>query len=464
MSRYGRAQGLHLTNRITEAVAEYDQFLALEPKHLGAHSNRLFALHNLDTVSREQLFKAHQRYGALVDGAASPNRFAQPRDPARKLRLALLSPDLREHSCAYFLEPLLQHLPRTDFEVYLYHDHFREDAVSVRLRGLAAVWRNIFGQPDAVVERAIRGDAPDIVIDLAGHTGLSNRLPLVARRLAPVQVTYLGYPNTTGVAAIDYRFTDAIADPPGEADTFATEKLIRFAPTAWCYRAPAAAPEVSESPCRRNGHVTFGCFNDLGKISDRTLALWSRIFARVPQARLLLKGRGLGAGPVRTALIDRMEPAGIPAERVELIERTADTRTHLELYARIDVALDTFPYHGTTTTCEALWMGVPVVSLAGDRHVSRVGASLLTAVGRAEWIARNDEDYVRIAAELAEQCGRATDARRQLQRSVANSILCDEPGQAGRFARALREGWRAWCGSAAGFSPPSGQTDPANHR
>jgi predicted O-linked N-acetylglucosamine transferase (SPINDLY family) len=296
------------------------------------------------------------------------------------------------------------------------------------------------------VAQAIRADAPDILIDLAGHTGLDNRLPLFARRLAPVQVTYLGYPNTTGVPAMDYRFTDAIADPVGEADALATEKLVRFAPTAWCYAPPPEAPPVTPLPCLKAGYVTFGSFNDLSKITDRALALWSRILQGVPNSRLRLKGRGLGEGAVRTHVNERLTRAGIAAKRVDLLERTADTQQHLALYGEIDVALDTFPYHGTTTTCEALWMGVPVVSQAGNRHVSRVGASLLTAVGHPEWSAANADEYVRIVNDLAGNVEKLAVTRVRLRDEVAASSLCDARSQSQRFSEALRACWAAWCG------------------
>ena len=244
---------------------------------------------------------------------------------------------------------------------------------------------------------------------------------------------------------MDYRFTDAIADPVGEADALATEKLVRFAPTAWCYAPPPDAPPVTLLPCRKAGYVTFGSFNDLSKITDRTLALWSKILQGVPNSRLRLKGRGLDEGAVRTHLNERLTRAGIAAERVDLLERTADTRQHLALYGETDVALDTVPYHGTTTTCEALWMGVPVVSQAGDRHVSRVGASLLTAVGHTEWSAVNADEYVRIAINLGTNSEALASIRARLRAEVASSPLCDAKAQSKRFTEALRSCWVAWC-------------------
>jgi predicted O-linked N-acetylglucosamine transferase (SPINDLY family) len=446
MARYGRAQALQLLHRVPEAIADYRRFLALQPNHHEARSCLLFALHNLEEIPREELFAEHLAYGHKVGGPAANSFVAS--DPDKRLRVAILSPDLRMHSCAFFIEPLLRHLDRSQFEVYLYHDHFREDTVSQRLRGMAAVWRNFIGQPAAMVEKTIRDDAPDILVDLTGHIGL-NRLPLFARRLAPVQVTYLGYPDTTGVPAMDFRFTDAVADPEGEVDRFATEKLVRFAPTAWAYAPPADAPGVVPAPAATRGWVTFGCFNNLAKITDRMLGTWARILDAVPQARLRLKGRGLGDAAVRESYCARLARCGLDPARVELLDRTADTRQHLALYNDIDVALDTFPYNGTTTTCEALWMGVPVVSLAGDRHMSRVGASLLTAVGHPEWIAADADDYVRRAIELASDPARLAGMAAGLRDELLRSPLLDHAGQAARFGAALRACWVERCARAA---------------
>ena len=443
-ARYGRAQALHQAHRIAEAVADYDAFLALRPNSHEARSNRLFALNNLETITREQLFAEHVAYGRAL-GSPPPPVFANSSEPTRRLRVAVLSPDLRMHSCAYFIEPLLQHLDREQFELYLYHDHFRTDAVSARLRGLAAVWRNFLGQPGPIVEAAVRADAPDIVIDLAGHTGLTNRLPLFARRLAPVQVTYLGYPNTTGVANMDYRFTDALADPVGDADALATETLVRLAPTAWTYAPPADAPDVAEAPCLVRGHITFGCFNNLTKVTDDVVALWGRVLHAVPGSRLTLKGRGLDDSVVRARYQERFARLGLPAERVDFLARTDDTKSHLALYHGVDIALDTFPYHGTTTTCEALWMGAPVVTRAGERHASRVGVSLLAAAGHLEWVATDAGDYVRIATELASEPTRLAAIRSGLRNDLRRGPLLDHAGQAGCFGAALRRCWTDWC-------------------
>jgi protein O-GlcNAc transferase len=452
-AHFGRAQALQQAHRLTEAIAAYDVFLRHAPGHHEAQSYRLFALNYLDQLSPAELFREHAAYGRRLPAATAPAPVRNP-DPDRRLRVAVLSPDLRAHSCAYFIEPLLRHLDPARFELYLYHDHFREDAVSRRLRPLAAVWRNFVGQPTPAVEATIRADAPDILIDLAGHTGLTNRLPLFARRPAPVQVSYLGYPNTTGVPAIGWRLTDDVADPPGEADVLATEKLVRFAPTAWCYAPPENTPEVSPLPCGAGGPVTFGCFNNLAKISNTTLRLWAGVLRAVPGSRLLLKGRGLSDVAVRGRYLARFTAAGIAPERLDLAERTARTEDHLALYGRVDIALDTFPYHGTTTTCEALWMGVPVVTLLGDRHAARVSASLLTAVGHPEWIAADAAGYAAIAARLAADPVRLAAIRTGLRGELQASPLLDHAGQAERFGAALRQCWTAACArTEAGTAP-----------
>lgn len=441
-AHYARAQVLHKLYRLDEAVAEYDWVIRAVPQHLEARSYRLFALQNLPRVTREQLFAEHCAYGRAV-GEGPALLPGYDRSPDRRLRLAIHSPDLRMHSCAYFLEPLIKHLDRRQFEPYLYHDHFRSDAVTARLRTYAACWRNFVAQSPASFERAVRADRPDILIDLTGHVGNVIRLPVFARRLAPVQITYLGYPDTTGVPAMDYRFTDAVADPPGEADRFATETLVRFAPVAWAYLPPEEAPPVAPLPAAAGAPVTFGCFNSAVKFTDDLFAAWARLLAAVAGSRLLLKGREFENPAVRAGLFDRMRAQGLPVSRVELLPPAASTAAHLHCYGRVDIALDTFPYNGTTTTCEALWMGRPVVTIRGDRHAARVGTSLLSAIGHPEWIADDIDSYVRLASELAADRPTLAAASGGLRGAMQRSALLDHPAQAARFAAALRQCWIA---------------------
>ncbi len=449
-ARYGRAQSLHKIYRMNEAIADYDAYLREEPNNVEARSYRLFALQNVDWATPEFLYQEHCAYGRAV-GNGPTTLPGYDLSPDKRLRVAILSPDFRTHSCAYFIEPLLRGLDAAQFEIYLYHDHFSEDEVTKRLRSLAAVWRNFVAQPHPIVERAIRADKPDILVDLSGHIGNTIRLPIFARRLAPVQITYLGYPDTTGVPAMDFRFTDAIVDPIGEADRFAVEKLVRFAPVAWTYQPPVGAPPVSASPASTGAPVTFGCFNSPTKFTPTLFAAWAKILQQVPGSRLLLKGRDFEEVPVREHMMALLDKNGIAASQVELLPRTAGTAEHLAQYGRVDIALDTFPYTGTTTTCEALWMGRPVITLRGNRHAARVGASLLSAVGHPEWICDSVDEYVAKAVSLSQDPSRLVAAAQQLRGDLQKSKLLDYAGQAAAFARALRECWRtkAVCLAAA---------------
>jgi protein O-GlcNAc transferase len=458
----GRALVLQETYRTRAAVDTYGAVLERNPRDREARSGRLLALHYLDGVSRGALLAEHRAFDAAEPDAPAFAPANTP-EPGRRIRVGFLSPDLRSHSVAYFLEPLLAHLDPGQFEVVLYHDHPVVDAMSERLRGHAALWRHVAGLPNASLEAAVRGDAPDILVDLAGHTG-QNRLALFARRLAPVQVTYLGYPDTTGLREMDYRLVDAVTDPVGEADRFHSERLLRFAPTAWCYAPPDCAPVPARAP---GDAVTFGCFNNFSKVTDSTLRCWSSILAAVPGSRLLLKGHGLTSPAIAERLRGRLARIGIDPDRVELAGRSPGIAGHLEAYGRVDVALDTSPYNGTTTTCEALWMGVPVVTLLGDRHASRVGASLLTAVGRSDWIAANPSEYVQIAVRLAGDAGRLCRFRLGLRNTVRGSVLMDHAGQAARLGSVLRSAWASWCaGRAAGahIALNSGGTAPIESR
>lgn len=442
----GRGLALERMYKIREAVADYGRAIEGDPNDLQAHSARLMALHYLDGVSREQLFREHVRFGqALETGAQASRPCLPPEDtgetpvlhsPSRPLRVGFLSPNFRTHSVAAFFEPLLAHLDRDQFETFLYHDHPKLDATSERLRATASHWRHVAGMPHGALEALIRGDRLDILVDLAGHTEL-NRLAVFARRVAPVQATYLGYPDTTGLTEMDYRLVDEITDPPGEADRTCTERLLRFAPTAWCYQPPADAPEPSPGPAARGEPVTFGCFNNFAKVTDEALKAWGRILAAVPGSRLLLKGHGLTAPTLKADAERRFAAAGLDPGRVELLDRVASQRDHLAAYSRVDVALDTFPYHGTTTTCEALWMGVPVVTLAGDRHASRVGISLLKAVGRSEWIAETWDHYAHLAALVSTATEFRPD-RLALQAEMGRSDLMNVNHQGRRFEAALR--------------------------
>jgi predicted O-linked N-acetylglucosamine transferase (SPINDLY family) len=436
-----RALGLQRLYKAEESLDLHNSILWMEPQNARVLSARNMLLNYLPRQDRQSVFEAHKEFGSLFEKDEF-QVFFNPQEPDKKLRVGFISPDLRQHSVAFFLHPLLQNLDPSRVQILLYHCHHDEDATSATLRKLASKWTNLNGVEDDAAAALIEKDAPDILIDLAGHSAM-NRLPLLSRGLAPLQVTYLGYPNTTGVPAITHRLIDEITDPSGDADSFATEKLIRFSPCAWTYEAPTEAPMPAMPDA--SAPITFGSFNNFLKVTDDTLAVWAKILARVPGSLLFIKSVYLDDPEVRKNVFERLATAGIAEDRVEISGFFASTQDHLSAYNRVDVALDTFPYNGTTTTCEALWMGVPVVSLIGDRHAARVGLSLLTAVGHPEWAAEDEEHYIEKAVALAQDRALRSQLRESLRGEVAASILCDHQGQAARFETALRQVWTEWC-------------------
>jgi predicted O-linked N-acetylglucosamine transferase (SPINDLY family) len=329
--------------------------------------------------------------------------------------------------------------------LYCYSDVRRPDAVTARIRKSAVVWRELRGLSDPQAADLIRRDQVDILVDLAGHTA-RNRLLVFARKPAPVQVTYLGYPDTTGLNTIDYRLTDAWADPPGQTERFHTEELVRLPRGAWCYRPPEDAPAVEDLPAWSAGSITFGCFNNFAKVTPRMIGAWADILRDVPGARIILKSPVLMESSTRRLALERFRAHGIEGARVGLFG-PVEPEQHLAFYNWIDIALDTFPYHGTTTTCEALWMGVPVVVLAGATHASRVGVSLLASVGLADWAADSLEAYVERAVRAARELDRLRLLRAGLRERMAQSPLTDAKVLTRDLEAAYRRMWRRWCES-----------------
>jgi predicted O-linked N-acetylglucosamine transferase (SPINDLY family) len=435
-----RAQG-----RMAEAIVHYKASLARDPKP-SIHSNLVYALNYLPDVPPGEIFTEHRRWAELYAEPCRKNWVPHQNDfsPHRRLRIGYVSPDLVNHAVALFLEPVLIAHDRERFEVFAYSNAVVGDQVTERLRAQTEHWREIAHSSDDQVEALIRQDRIDILVDLAGHTA-RNRLPLFARKPAPIQVTWLGYPNTSGMTAMDYRITESISDPPGLTDAWHSEKLIRLPGPFSCYRPPAESPPVAPLPAIESGHVTFGCFNIFAKVTPRTIALWAQLLNTIPEARLFLKSMGL-TDPETTAQIrDAFAQQGIARERIELNGDRLPVADQLDLYRRVDIALDTFPYNGTTTTCEALWMGVPVVTLAGQTHVSRVGASLLTHLGATEWIATTPDDYVGKCAGLASDRSQLAIIRQSLRERLRQSALCDAPRFTRNLESAFREMWIRFC-------------------
>lgn len=385
--------------------------------------------------------RVHRRFGELLERDVPPHRPVPrvTRGHAGRLRIGFLSPDLRTHSVAFFLEPLIEHLDPVAFESVAYFTSMHADATTARLRPKFGLWRECHGKTPLQIAAMIADDRVDILVDLAGHTQGSGLLVL-ALKPAPLQVTYLGYPNTTGLRAVELRVVDSHTDPAG-SEAFATEQLVRLDPCFLCYRPPTDAPEPALTP---HEGVVFGSFNASQKINRPLLNLWARVLREVPGSRLRLKSLlGLREPGVRAFFERAFAEEGIDPSRVECLPAATTTREHLALYSGIDIALDTQPYHGTTTTCEALWMGVPVVTLAGVVHAQRVGVSLLSAAGLPELIAPDEDAYVRIAADLAGDPPHLAALRRDLRARVAASPLCDERGFAARFGQAMLAAWNA---------------------
>jgi len=398
-------------------------------------------------LSREAVFEAHRRFGKITERVHPRSKAPLLNsDPDRAIRVGIVSPDLHRHSVAFFIAPLFEHHDRSRVELVAYAvgASSRADDVTARLRSQSDGWRDVGVTTWSAFAERIRSDRIDVLVELSGHTA-SGTLSLAPYGPAPIQVSYLGYPGTTGLSCMDYRLVDSITDPVPDADAFATERLVRLDPCFLCYSPLPGAPEVASPPHSANGRITFGSFNAAQKINEPLVALWSRLLKEVGDSRMILKTAAFSDPVVRERFVALFARHNIPSERIEILPSQDRIEDHLSLYSRMDIALDTFPYHGTTTTCEALHMGVPVVSLLGDRHVSRVGASLLSAAGLADCIARSEEEFVAIGASLARDPIRLAGLRSTLRARLLASPLCDGPAFCRRFESAMRQIWRDAC-------------------
>jgi len=426
---------------LEEAVAAYSKALELAQRS-SIFSAVLFHSHYLSAANRQATFDRHRQFGSMMS-MPSPRAFALSPDPDRRIRIGYVSPNFTRHSVGYFVEPVLQHHDRERYEVYCYHNHRMSDDTTARIRGLSHAWRDISHANDDAVEELIRNDAIDILVDLAGHSK-GNRLGVFARKPAPLQMTWLGYPDTTGLRTVDFRITDRITDPRPDAEQWYTERLLHIDNLFLCYQPPADSPPVERSR-RRESEVVFCSFNNIAKVNDDTVRLWSRILAEVPTSRLVIKSASLGFADTVDRALECFERNGVAADRLELRGWINDRQNHLELYNTADIALDTFPYNGTTTTCEALWMGVPVVSRAGAAHMSRVGAAILGCAGLHDLVAQTEAEYVDIAIGLALDRARRMSLRAGLRNTLLSSPLLDQAGFTRRLERQFRTAWASWC-------------------
>ena len=435
---------LVLSGDIERGVELHRRAASLDPANAAYASDALFSLNYHPDKSVTEIAEAHFAWGrAAVAAVPAPSVFLNNRDPDRRLRIGYASPDFRNHAVGHALLPVLSAHDASQVEVTFYGEVERTDGETERFKTAAHRWRSTLGIGDAAVARAIRDDGIDVLVDMAGHSA-GNRLGVFARRAAPVQVVWHGYPNTTGLPSVDYRMVDAISDPAG-SDVLASEELIRLPGPFVVDVVDSGTPPVVVPPLFHNGFPTFGSFNNFAKVNGKVVSLWAAILRAVPGSRLYLKSSANTDEWVRDRYRRMFAAEGVDADRLRFGPHSAPVFEHLAAYGEVDIALDPFPFNGTSTTMEALRMGVPVVTLAGENHVARVGASLLTHVGHPEWIARNPESYVSAAIMLAQDRGRLAASRMRLRNEYLASPLANPAALARSVEAAYRAMWRKWC-------------------
>jgi predicted O-linked N-acetylglucosamine transferase (SPINDLY family) len=437
------ATALLLQGRLEESLAARRTAVELLPDSAGELGNLVYDLNLLPDTDPQKLFDEHltwaARHAEPLTLAAPP--FANRPDPNRRIRIGYVSPYFRQHAVNYFMEPVLVSHDHEQFEVICYSDVQTPDTTTERLKAAVSGWRDVRSLSDEQLAGAVREDGIDILVDLSGHIG-SNRLPTFARRAAPVQVTYIGYQNTTGMSAMDYRVTDAYADPPGQTDRYYTEKLVRLPRTFFVYRAPDDSPPVSRLPALASGRVTFGSFNKYSKVTAPTLEVWLQILKRLPDSRLLVLAQREGHAQKRLEALAASR--GVDPARIELFGQQPHT-DYMRLIAQADIALDPMPFNGHTTTCDALWMGVPVITLAGTSYASRFGSSAHHSLGLESFVADSPQQYVEIAARTAADLPALAALRAALRLRMQDSPLSDFAGFTRNLEDAYREMWRTWC-------------------
>jgi protein O-GlcNAc transferase len=432
------------------AYAATRRALELSPHDHVIHSNLVMLGVDLFVHEPERVFEEHRAWArAHADPLAKelPPHRNNP-DPERRLKIGYVAAIGGEQAPQHFLEPVLAAHDREQFEVACYWTapYSPNDAGAIRFHRYPHRWTNVSTVTDLRFAEAIRADAIDILVDVSGHTRC-NRLLGFARKPAPVQVTHIGYQDTTGMTAIDYRFSDEYADPPGMTERYFSEKIVRLPRTGYCFRAHEASPGVSELPATKNGFITFGSTNRVSKMSPETIDSWCRVMHNVPGSKMIIRSDGLSIPMLQRQVTEQFAARGIGADRLELLG-WSNIRDYLETFHRIDIVLDCFPFAGHTVSCHALWMGVPVVSRVGRTHTSRMGLSILSNLGLPELTAADGTEFELKATDLARDLPRLAELRRTLRGRMAASPLMDEKAYARELARAYREMWRTWCRTA----------------
>lgn len=429
-----------------EAIEVRRMALSIDPSKAHVHSNLLLTMNYAAGVTDGQLFEEHREWGRRhaepLAGQRAPHGNAK--DPGRRLVVGYVSADFRDHTVSRFALPLLENHDRSAVRVVGFSCTGRPDEVTGRMKRFADKWHAVSHLDDAALAELVRSEVVDILVDLSGHTA-GNRLLTFARKPAPVQMSMFGYPNTTGMGAIDYRVTDARSDPAGQTEKWTTERLLRLPGPAYCYAPPPDTPEPGPLPADAAGHVTFASLNNPAKLTDEVVQTYAEVLATVPRAKLVvLTGRG-GFGS--KSIGEKFKAAGLPESRLELLPRQGRA-DYFALHQRVDVCLDPFPYNGGVTSCDSLWMGVPFVTLAGTSYRSRQGLSLLTNVRLADLAARSADHYVETAARLADDPETLRELRETLRDRMRESPLLDARGYARSLEGAYRRAWAEYCATA----------------
>jgi len=403
-----------------KAYEAFCKIVELDDDFIEAQSNRLYMLHYLPQQSPESIFNEHTEFGKRITCRNSSLQFAN-RSKNNRIRIGYVSPDFRNHSVSFFIKPILQNHDPTFFEIFCYANVARPDQVTFSLKSLNVHWRNIYGISNEHVAKQIENDRIDILVDLAGHSS-SNRLMVFAQKPAPIQVTYLGYPNTTGIPTIDYRITDSTTDPKKNEHLY-TEKLIYIDPCFLCYSPQEDVPlSHLKASCQ---NIIFGSFNNIGKLNDDVVQVWSKILKNLPGSIIMLKSAGFTDKDTQHLWRKKFNNLGINDHQVLFSGYIPDIKKHLSVCHNVDIALDTFPYNGTTTTFETLWLGIPVITLSGNSHVSRVGHSILKSIGLEELVAHSKDEYVNKVIQLASNKFLLKMFRKQLRNLMKQSVLAD---------------------------------------
>ena len=430
-----------------EAERSYRKALEVDPKSVIIHQSILPTL-TYSSNDLEKIFQEHKEWARIHAVPVAKNfAFSNIPDPERRLRIGYVSPDFCTHAAAFFIQPILLDHDTSAVDVYCYaHVPYPDNATS-KFQCMAGAWRDITNLSDDEAAVLIHNDNIDILVDLAGHTE-NNRLLVFARKPAPIQITYLGYPNTSGIPVMDYLLTDWIVDPPG-SEKYYTEELIRLDKCFACYTTSRMAPDVSPLPALSNGFVTFGSLNNLSKLNAPVIELWCRLLKKIPSTRMLLY-RDTLRGSIKETIRNRFIAHGITEDRLELLNTLREGEDYLWPYGLVDIALDTFPWNGHTSTCDALLMGVPVITLQGNSHAGRMAASVLTNVGLDHCIASDFEEYIDIAAKLAGDIDSLSTLRANLRNMLMESPVCDSTSFTGKLENIYREIWRRWCNNSSG--------------